>query len=136
MPGTEPTAFDTWTVGGRVVLPAEYAERIGMGAGVGIGGAPTHRLASMRSQPGESSGPAQRILSPADGDEYELPPGVDRRYATLALSATPGADGRLPVWYIDGRPHRDARWRIEAGRHVIRAVWQGGGEDEVVVVVR
>jgi hypothetical protein len=114
-----------------LVLPPEYADWLAMGDREGVALEPSHRLASLRSAEAE-----QRILAPVDGDEYEQAPGVDARYATLALSATPDARGRQPAWYVDGRPHREARWRIEPGQHVIRAVWQGGGADSVRVVVR
>ena len=130
LPGTEPTAEDTWTVGGRVVLPPEYAEWLAMEEHEGVA------LAATDAARSDQVAGERRILSPANGDEYEFSPAVDARYATLALSATPGTDGLPPAWYVDGRPHQNPRWRIETGRHVIRAVWQDGGEDEVVVVVR
>ena len=37
-----------------------------------------------------------RIVSPLEGDRYQVPPGVEARYATIALRAA-GAPGDAPV---------------------------------------
>jgi membrane carboxypeptidase/penicillin-binding protein PbpC len=74
-----------------------------------------------------------RILAPRDGDRYEVPVGVDARYATVALHA---AGGPGPVrWFVDGRELPRERWRLVPGPHTIRAIAPSGDWDEVRVVV-
>ncbi len=74
-----------------------------------------------------------RVSSPLDGDRYEIPVGVDPRYATIALRA----EGATAVrWYVDGIEVRDQRWRLEPGPHVIRAQTSTGQVDEVRIVVQ
>jgi penicillin-binding protein 1C len=156
LPGTEPTRDDDWHRDGRVVLPAEYTEWLAMGGeaavvvddqvaadaaaapdGVGLpapGGA-AYAVAGRAAggQTGARAPSARRILSPADGDVYELPVGVDPRYATIPLLAA----GQEPVrWFVDGVPHAGARWRLVPGAHTIRAEWASGARDSVRIVVR
>jgi len=77
-----------------------------------------------------------RIVSPLQGDRYQVPPGVEARYATIALRAA-GAPGDAPVrWWVDGAPTRSARWQLRPGRHSIRAVAASGRVAEVAVEVR
>src|SRR6185503_18404036 len=76
--------------------------------------------------------PAFRIISPADGDRYQIPPGMEARYATIALRAESAQQVR---WFIDGKPHGSSRWQLSPGRHAIRAV-AGERSDEVIVDVR
>ena len=128
LPGTEPLVRDTWQAGGRTTLPPEYAdwlaaaERPGLDVGAGAG---------------ETAGPtaAYRILSPLDGDRYEVPPGTDPRFATVALTAAPMSPDEAPAWTIDGRGFTGARWRLEPGRHTIRAIWPNGRADSVRIIV-
>ncbi len=122
IPGTEPSRPDEWERGGRVALPAEYAE---WGAGeTALGGG----LASLSGEEGRF-----RIVAPREGDRYEVPLGVEARYATLALRAAGGA-GRVR-WTVDGREVAGDRWPIAPGEHTIRAVAESGEADEVRVVV-
>lgn len=123
LPGTEPTQPDDWERDGRVTLPAEYATwQAGHDDAAGAAAA-----AGQERQ--------RRILSPLEGDEYERPPGVDARYATVPLVAT-AAEGDAVEWFVDGRPLAAARWALETGRHVILARWHSGAVDSVRVLVR
>jgi membrane carboxypeptidase/penicillin-binding protein PbpC len=74
-----------------------------------------------------------RIVSPAEGDVYRMPPGVPADYATVALRAA-GAVGSVR-WFVDGAPHAAARWRLRPGAHVIRAVAESGSVTEVRIRV-
>ncbi len=121
VPGTEPKQADDWERGGRATLPAEYAEWAAGEPG---------RFGRMAAAGQDRR---FRIVAPRDGDRYDVPLGVEARYATLALRAA-GAEG--PVrWLVDGREVRGDRWRIAPGEHVIRAVAGSGEADEVRVVV-
>jgi penicillin-binding protein 1C len=121
IPGTEPSRFDDWERDGRVALPDEYAEWAAGERG---------RMGMMASMDGEER---FRILAPRDGDRYQVPVGVDARYATVALRAA-GADG--PVrWLVDGRELPRERWPLVPGAHTIRAIAPSGEWDEVRVLV-
>jgi hypothetical protein len=74
------------------------------------------------------------ITSPEDGDRYQVPPGVDGRYATVALRATGVPRGQTLRWYVDGLPVASGRWPIVPGRHRVRAQ-AGELSDEVEVRV-
>jgi penicillin-binding protein 1C len=121
IPGTEPARADDWERGGRVALPDEYAEWAAGERG---------RLGAMASLGGDEP---FRILAPRDGDRYEVPVGVDARYATVALHAA-GGDGRVR-WFVDGRELPRERWQLMPGPHTIRALAPSGAWDEVRVVV-
>jgi membrane carboxypeptidase/penicillin-binding protein PbpC len=76
-----------------------------------------------------------RISSPRDGDVYQVPPGVESRYATLALRAAgAGAEGRLR-WTINGQPYTQRRWGLEPGRFTFVARTPGGTVDSVRIEV-
>jgi penicillin-binding protein 1C len=121
-PGTEPTRHDDWERGSLVVLPPEYSEWAAAERG--------RRGMHTRFAAGSETG-RFHILSPQDGDHYEVPPGVEARYATLSLQATePGAR-----WFVGGREIRGARWRLVPGEHVVRALSPTGAHDEVRIVV-
>jgi penicillin-binding protein 1C len=121
MPGTEPTRDDDWERGGRLTLPAEYAEwAAGQG---GRWAAAVARGADDRF----------RIVAPRNGDRYSVPVGVPGRYATLPLHAT-GRGG--PVrWYVDGREVAGGRWTLSPGDHTVRAAAASGEADEVRITV-
>jgi penicillin-binding protein 1C len=120
IPGTEPAKDDDWERGGRLSLPAEYAEWAS-----GQGG----RWASAAGA-GEDR---FRIVTPRGGDHYSVPLGVEARYATLSLRAS-GRTG--PVrWSVDGREVRDARWPLAPGPHTVRALAPTGEADEVRITV-
>ncbi|HSJ14447.1 MAG TPA: penicillin-binding protein 1C [Longimicrobiales bacterium] len=125
LPGTEPTRVDDWERDGRVLLPDEYAE---------WSASYTSRPLSVSTSPGPNVEPG-RILSPVDGDEYQLPPGVDPRYATLALIASGGSGADQVRWYADGRELSSSRWQLQPGSHVITARWPSGAEQSVRVRV-
>jgi hypothetical protein len=62
-----------------------------------------------------------RLVSPQDGDRYAVPPGVEARYATVALRATGGDASRALRWSVDGRAVSGGRWPLRPGGHVVRA---------------
>ena len=74
-------------------------------------------------------------MSPNEGDVYRLPPGVEARYATVALRAAGGPAGALVRWTVDGSPHGGSRWALQPGRHRFRAVSAAGDSAEVTVSV-
>jgi penicillin-binding protein 1C len=120
IPGTEPSKNDDWELGGRLSLPAEYAEWA-----AGQGG----RWASAAGAGEERF----RIVTPRGGDHYSVPLGVDARYATLSLRAS-GRTGHIR-WSVDGREVPDARWPLAPGPHTIRALAPTGEADEVRITV-
>ena len=75
-----------------------------------------------------------RIASPQDGDRYQVPPGVDARYATIALRAE-GAEPSSVRWFVDGQPTRARRLPLVAGTHVIRASASASESDEIRVTI-
>jgi hypothetical protein len=75
-----------------------------------------------------------RITSPAHGDRYRIPPGVDSTFATIALRTSGGKGGGTPRWYADGKPIATSRWQLVPGTHQLRAV-QGSAADEVTISV-
>ena len=87
VPGTEPARPCDWHRGASVHLPPEYAEW-----------AEQTVAAPWTADAGASAGGSAdreplHILSPQDGDKYRIPPGVEARYATIALRAAGGAVG-------------------------------------------
>jgi penicillin-binding protein 1C len=140
-PGTEPTRIDDWEHGPKVRLPAEYATWNGgraqtLATGPSLRSSveddePTApRPSSADSAAGRTS--AFRILSPLDGDRYSIPPGIDARYATIALKTS----ARDSVhWIIDGSPYDGERWSLRAGDHVIQAVATDGRHATVRIAV-
>lgn len=126
VPGTEPEHACDWHTPDGVVLPVEYAEWAAVGAPA--------RPAAARAPdaPPPSGGPRFAITSPGDGDHYRVPPGVEGRYATIALRA---AGSLRPVrWYVDDQPVAHPRWPLVPGRHRIRAT-TGTLSDEVTITV-
>jgi len=147
-PGSEPTRVDDWERGGRVTLPAEYAEwaeqsRRGVTVAMAnedepdAGPSPAPPVAPAPAAPRrEEVRTVQfRIISPLDGDRYAVPNGVEPQFATIALRAVgPGAE--QVKWFVDGEPHSSERWTPASGEHVIRAVSARGESVEVRVVVQ
>lgn len=124
LPGTAPTVAGDWRDGaGDIVWPAEYAD---WAAEHGkLDARPPGRL-----RPGATvlagSSRVFEIVSPLDGDRYSVPPGMDPRYATIALRAA-GTPTDQPVrWSVDGHRLRGTRWRLEPGTHAIRAISASG----------
>ncbi|HEV2670009.1 MAG TPA: penicillin-binding protein 1C [Gemmatimonadales bacterium] len=118
-PGTEPSAVCDWHRGGEVVWPDAYEEWADQN------GLPSTDL----HQPPPSSTHGFHIVSPRPGDRYEIPPGIARRYATIAFRATNPGSGAVR-WFLDGQPVAGTRWILVPGRHVVRAVTPSGQSDE------
>jgi membrane carboxypeptidase/penicillin-binding protein PbpC len=129
-PGLAPSHRCDWHGSDGLHLPAEYAEWASVAAGPAV---PVANIAAAAA-PSDSAG-RFRIVAPRDGDRYEVPPGVDRRYATLALRAG-GAGAANVRWYVDGRSLKGGRWPLTPGAHRIRAEGSGGARDEVGIEVR
>ena len=151
LPGTEPAGDCDWhRAGGAVAWPVAYtpwAQQNGRGDAAG------QAVAMVASAPGPAEGDGAtardvvpragaapdsgfRIVSPQHGDRYQVPPGMDPRYATIALRAG-GAPEDSPVqWWVDGRPTRAARWQLRSGAHAFRAVARSGRVAEATITVR
>jgi penicillin-binding protein 1C len=114
--GTAPTAVCDWHREGRVFLPAEYAEWEQQSAGRSA-----ERRIRVTAPDSATTDAGFRILSPRSGDVYRIPPGVEPRYATVALRAAGGDASRAIRWYVDGRRLDGTRWALASGAHVIRA---------------
>jgi len=131
LPGTAPQKYCDWHQRGTVVWPAEYVEWAEQN-----GRSETAASDAAATKSAAGGGGAQfQIVSPRSGDRYEIPPGIDSRYATIALRAStmPG-DGAVR-WFIDGRPIVESRWALQPGTHVVRAVTASGASDEVLIEV-
>ncbi|HEY2824472.1 MAG TPA: penicillin-binding protein 1C [Gemmatimonadales bacterium] len=114
LPGTEPGTPCTWHNGDALNLPPEYRDWLDQDGRTVL---PT-LMASGRAPDAASAPTGFAIVSPQDGDRFEPLPGVEGRYATIALRAV---GNRGPVrWLVDGRPS-GARWRLSAGDHRIEA---------------
>jgi penicillin-binding protein 1C len=134
LPGTEPTVPDHWQQGARTTLPPEYAEWAAASNLAAV--APPARAALEPWVPaaeGEAATP-RRILSPQEGDIYEVAIGTDPRYATIPLIAT--GDAGEVSWFVNGQPHHSPRWRLVPGSHLIHAQWKAGARDSVRITVR
>ena len=128
-PGTVPERECDWHQPGGLVLPAEYQEWADQ----------THTVQAEFSDAVASKEDATshrfRISSPRDGDVYQVPPGVEPRYATLALRAAgDGANGQLR-WMINGRSYSEPRWGLEPGRFTFVARTPKGAVDSVRIQV-
>ncbi len=153
-PGTAPSDTDHWEHDGVVTLPDEYTawarQQGGQYRTATFSSEPTAApLASHAEQAGymasliqpgshatisDSTRAAFRITSPADGDRYAIPTGVERRYASIALRAAgPGAQNVR--WSIDGQEYEDGRWALEPGKHLFRATSARGERAEARVEV-
>ena len=129
-PGGEPVRECDWHRGGRTVLPVEYAEWLDVHAEeVGA----LHAAVYAPESDSEAEQPL-RIVSPLDGDRYEVPPGADARYASIALRAVGAAAGAVR-WFVDDVEVFSPRWRLAPGSHTIRAETRSGDRDQVGIVV-
>jgi penicillin-binding protein 1C len=142
LPDALPTATCDWHRDGGVHLPAEYAEWRAT-EGAEAPGALTALAERYRHEEGTPAmgrvrvgGAPSRltITSPERGDRYRIPPGVDGRYATIALRATGAPAGVLIRWRVDGRVVSGGRWALVPGRHRLRAE-AGVLADEVEIEV-
>jgi len=75
-----------------------------------------------------------RIVAPQEGDRYEVRPGVEHRYATIALRAGGGL-GRAVRWFVDDMALAGDRWPLHAGAHIVRAEAGPGEQAEVRIEV-
>jgi penicillin-binding protein 1C len=145
-PGQVPERNCDWHMpGGGIRLPAEFADWADAGASPGISAAESesawparrnsnHAAERPASLPAPAVAEPFRIVSPEDGDEYDVPPGVEARYATIALRAG-GGRGGLVRWWVDGQPVANARWTLRTGAHVVRAEGSSGERAEVRISV-
>ncbi|NOT10132.1 MAG: hypothetical protein HOP28_18215, partial [Gemmatimonadales bacterium] len=129
LPGTSAGERCTWHREGALALPAAFQE---WAAGIRVAAAAGERSPSRAA--GDSVRAGFRITSPAMGDRFRFVPGVDHRYATIALRAAGAPAAEAVVWSVDGRPVVGGRLPLTPGRHRIRAV-AGTRSDEVVVEV-
>jgi penicillin-binding protein 1C len=144
-PGSEPRRACDWHRDGQLVLPAEYAEWLGQrleadGEGPGPDAGAVTLASTAVSEPVAPPPPAPpaarfRIVTPQDGDVYGRVPGVDPRYSTIALRAVGALDAGPVRWWVDGVEMRTSRWRLEPGRHTVRAAAASGEWDEVTITV-
>ena len=66
---------------------------------------------------------------------WERSPGVDPRYATIALRSAGSRSPGSVSWWVDGRAWRGSRLPLTPGEHLIRARTSRGDSAEVRIVV-
>ncbi len=120
--GTAPTVECDWHRAGEIAWPAEYVEWAAQNGRV--------EVTTSLHDPAPSSTQLFQIVSPRSGDRYQIPAGIDRRYATIAFRVAAGSSSGAVRWFVDGRRVADARWMLIPGRHVVRAVAASGESDE------
>jgi penicillin-binding protein 1C len=134
LPGTAPLPSCDWHGAmGRVSWPAEYASWVATHPREAAQLAGTSSLAGPVVTSGD---PGLRIDSPRDGDRYEIPPGSDPRYSTVALRAVGTAAEEPLTWYVDGQRVNGSRWVLRPGAHLIRAEAASGHSAQVRISVR
>jgi len=137
LPGTEPARHCDWHVEGGIHLPVEYAEWAAA-QGSAAAGSPDAVFTAVRSHaaptPAVDAPTRLTIVSPVDGDRYQIPPGVAARYATIALLAAGAPADHAVRWAVDGTPTTETRWPLVKGAHRIRAT-AGAQMTEVGIVV-
>lgn len=149
-PGTRPARKDDWYDERGVALPPRYARwaqrygyRIrGRGDPSDGSGPEGSRLTDRAGGPAAGDAPSPetrggtfRIVAPRDGDLLQPLPGMDRRYATIALRSGGSERPDRVRWWVDGDELAAPRWRLRGGVHVIRARAPSGAEDEVRITV-
>jgi len=134
LPGTTPQKECDWHQGGVVVWPAEYIEWAEQNGKAAAGETAAGETAADKTA-ARGGGAQFQIVSPRSGDRYEIPPGVDSRYATIAFRAATTPADRPVRWFVDGRPVSQPRWALIPGSHVVRAVAASGASDEVLIAV-
>ncbi|MEO8199066.1 MAG: penicillin-binding protein 1C [Gemmatimonadota bacterium] len=127
-PGTVPEHECDWHRAGGVVLPAMYGEWSQQASLAALTYATDHSPESPGVEP-------FRIVSPVSGDRYQVPPGVEPRYATIALRTAGGAGLGKVRWLVNGKPTSNLRWMLVAGRHAFIAERSSGERDSVVINV-
>ncbi|HEU4563860.1 MAG TPA: penicillin-binding protein 1C [Gemmatimonadaceae bacterium] len=135
-PGTAPFRADDWQRGGRTTLPDEYAEWLATSEGAGRAAVmPDDTRGADGTAPATQPDDRFRIVSPQDGDRYRVPPGVEGRYATVALRAAGGRGAGTVRWYVDGARTDATRLTLLRGEHVVRALAPSGETAEVRIIV-
>ena len=139
-PGTEPTESCDWhRSDGSVVLPREYAvwleSRARDDAATTAAADVDYDSTGAAAEATDGAAGGFRITSPRDGDRYQVPPGVDARFATIALRVAGARDPASVRWWVDGRAWRDSRLPLTPGEHLIRAASAGGKSAEARIVV-
>lgn len=138
--GTAPDKACDWHGEDTVRLPVEYAEWEAV-EDQRLGGSATRRRAdpvvdALAVDPAHSpiAEPPFRleITSPQQGDHYQIPPGVEARYASVALRAVGPRRGARIQWFVDDRRVVAPRWVLVPGRHEIRAE---AGRDRTTVTI-
>jgi penicillin-binding protein 1C len=130
-PGSEPTKACDWHRDGTVVLPSRYAEWVEQRGTAALEAKPPRDPARDAS----ADAAEFRILSPQDGDVYRIPPGVERRFATVSLRAAGGAATSRLRWFVDDHPYSGRRWPLVPGTHRIRAMSPTGQAVQATVRV-
>lgn len=133
LPGTAPTRVDDWVrPDGSIAWPVEYARWVEQNGKT----EPTHTVPVPPGRGGLAAvAPTFQIVSPQDGDRYQIPPGMEARYATIPLRAA-GEPRDQPVrWTIDGSPTGATRWLLRAGTHEVRAISASGRSAQVTIEV-
>jgi penicillin-binding protein 1C len=126
-PGTAPEQTCNWHQRDGVVLPAMYRDWSGQEN-------LSSQVYAAAAAPPDSSGGPFRILSPANGDRYQVPPGVEGRYATISLQAHGGKGGSVH-WAVNGQPYTSSRWTLTPGTTTFVAQSTAGEADTVSVQV-
>lgn len=128
-PATAPARVCGWHRNGSVILPAiyqEWAEQSGIRQ-------PGFSVIDAAANDSGSRG--FHITSPASGDRYSVPPGVDATYATIALRSA-GADDPASIrWSVNGMPVPGTRWKLSPGRFTFTARSTRGEVDSVHIEV-
>jgi penicillin-binding protein 1C len=137
-PDRVPTRRCDWHEAAGLSLPAEYAgwaSRQGQGGpGEPWGGEAASIAAALTNTRVRAPTEPFRIVAPQEGDRYEVPPGVEHRYATIALRAGGGL-GRAVRWFVDDTALTGDRWALHAGAHIVRAEAGPGEQAEVRIEV-
>jgi penicillin-binding protein 1C len=137
-PDQVPTRRCDWHEAAGLSLPAEYAGWAGRqgqgGPGEPWGGETASIAAALTDTRVRAPTEPFRIVAPQEGDRYEVPPGVEHRYATIALRAGGGL-GRAVRWFVDDTALTGDRWALHAGAHIVRAEAGPGEQAEVRIEV-
>ena len=123
--GSAPSRICGWHRNGRVILPAAYQEWAEQSD------FPDRPYRISESAAGDSSAGRFHITSPGAGDRYSVPPGVDRRYATIALRSAGSSEPAGIHWTVNGKEVRGGRWTLEPGRFTVTARARNGEIDSI-----
>jgi penicillin-binding protein 1C len=127
--GTAPTRVCGWHRNGNVVLPAIYqdwAEQSGIRS---------REFLVMEGASEDSASTRFHITSPASGDRYSVPPGVEADYATIALRSAGATNPAAIRWAVNGTPVQGTRWKLVPGQFTVTARTRTGQVDSVHIEV-